>query len=210
MAIRLFLVPIVTGTAIHPLTLQEVTLPRAPKYRELYAGAPWGGIDFGFEPVYLLVADVDATMLAALVANADVTAIPANLDNTLGANRQTAEDALESRNLPGDWVTTGMTWRFVVRAVTGVLTFAGRFGVVTGGGRLFPPGVTMTTTYAELSQEIRDKIRQTLDALGYDRGPAGAGGPLTATSTMRDLLRLIGQQAPPWECGIAPGVTVTV
>lgn len=166
--------------------------PRVPKYAP---GGSWQGIDYGLQPVYLFAADVTDPQHSTLIANADVTAFPSNLDNTLGANRQAVEDALEGHDLPGQWVTVGLTYRALWRVLVGIAQIANSFDAIRAGAgedrALFPAGVTLNTQYNAMPVAFRDRLVEAVDALGYDRSS------LTGASTMRDLLRTIGGQATP-------------
>jgi hypothetical protein len=170
---------------------------RVEKYRTEMATASiqWQVMAYGGQPVFLMAAEVDATQHTLISGFSDVSSFPQNLDATLGANRQTVEDSLESHNLPGNWVTTGMTYRFVLRVIVGVILLAQRFrGLDTGAGgpgSLFPSGVTLATTFNAMPVDFRTRLQDAAVSLGYNISA------LTGTDTMRTMLKAIGEQATP-------------
>lgn len=185
--LRFYLMPMIIDARNH----------RLEKYRDemITAGIQWQPMAYGETPVFLMAAEVDATQHALLAAHADVSSFPQNLDAQLGANRQAVEDALEGHNIPGNWVTTAMTFRFVVRVLVGVIFISQRFRgmdqAAGGTGNLFQQGVTLNTTYNAMPLDYRTRLVDAAISIGY----SVAG--LTGASTLRDLLRSIGQQQSP-------------
>jgi hypothetical protein len=202
MPIRLCLVPIEESTA-------PTGAPwRGPKYfpyrfdpdpPALFDGVEWQMMDFGLEPTALLAANLTAGQVSTLAGLSDVTMIPANLDNTLGAQRATVAAALESLHIPGDALTNGTTYRQVVRGVIAIFQVAQRFhGRLGANGRIFPAGITLSTTLGDLSQSVRNELQAAAEELGYSY----AG--LTLSSTLRDVLKaLANQQAPGTLLGVS-------
>ena len=93
MTIRIYLTPIVARS--------DKPNSRAPKYFWDLAGVTWGAMDYGLEPVMLVVADVTDAQHAALVTNADLVSVPANLDATIGGAGLTA--ARNGGNITVTW-----------------------------------------------------------------------------------------------------------
>lgn len=192
MAIRLFLVP-----------AEQITTPlvaRGPKYfRWRFDPDPPGVavgdnafFDFGADDTFLVACDVTAAELSALQALSDVTVIPANLDNQLGANLATVQAELEALGLPADQLTATRTYRQVLRGVVAIFTVAQRFQYLDASdGRLFPPGITLNTTVGSLSQATRDTISQAVNDAGYTlTGVTGA-------TTLRQVLNQLASQPSP-------------
>lgn len=159
MAIRVYLLPIVP----HPARANG----RVPKYL-IALGVPWGGMDYGLEPVMLVVADVTAAQHAALAANADVVSVPANLDAPIGAGAlNAARSALEALGIPAQWLVASTTWREAVRHVARVFQLAQRFHGLYGV-RLYRGGVTLNTTVARLTAGQRAALLDAATSLGWD------------------------------------------
>lgn len=193
MPLRYYLVPISAGTSG----------PQPSRKPEYFAGTVDGGpalvtvdyemLDFGLEPTGLVAANVTAQQHTTLAAQSDVTAIPVNIDNALGANLATVQAALESLHIPADALVSTNTYRQVLRATIAIFEVAARFnGLLGANGRLFPAGITLATTLGDLSQNVRNTLQSAAEALGYDYSG------LTLQSTLRDVLKLIAQQAKPY------------
>ena len=178
MAFRLYLVPVVgTGSSSSDA--------RRPKYFDAFTSG-WAANDYGLEPHMLVAADLSGADDASLTSNADVTALPFYLGDTLTAGQVTAtQTALESRNLPAGWVTTAFTWRQVVRLVLGMFHFMQRYQNVSNGQRLFLAGVDLERTLGSLPQQVRDDLQATANSFGYDTSP------LTGGNTIRQALKLL-------------------
>ena len=178
MAFRLYLVPVVgTGSSSADA--------RRPKYFDAFTSG-WAANGYGLEPHMLVAADLSGADDTSLTANADVTALPFYLGDTLTAGQVTAtQTALESRNLPAGWVTTAFTWRAVLRVVLGVFHFMQRYHNVSGGQRLFLAGVDLERTLGSLPQQVRDDLQATANSFGYDTSP------LTGGNTIRQALKLL-------------------
>ena len=71
----------------------------------------WSAMDYGFQPVFLIAADLLGTQDTAISSQTDVIKIPDNLDNTIGAALATVQSKLESKDLPAGWITSGMTYQ---------------------------------------------------------------------------------------------------
>ena len=152
----------------------------------------WSGMDYGPESVFLLAIDVTTEQHNALSAQTDVLAVPA-LDNTVSAVAlPTVQAKLEAMNIPSEWVDTGITYRRVLRTVVKIIQFAQRYyGMFHGANdRLFGSGVTLDTQWNQLSPGARARVRAAADSLGLDYSG------VTNTMTLRQILRLVGDQLP--------------
>jgi hypothetical protein len=144
-------------------------------------------MDYGNEPTMLVAAEVTNAEHTAIAANADVIVVPANLDNTIGANLATVQAALESLNIPADWITAGMTYRAVLKWIARLFLICQRFQGLAGG-RLFPAGITLASTVGDLSASVRQKLTQGAQSLGLDTSN------ITLATTMRAALKDLGNQ----------------
>jgi hypothetical protein len=192
MSVRFYLVPIETVDRPEGGTYRLAkyfTVSRVPRASDLLS-VRWQMVDFGFEPTALVAADVTTAQNTSLAAQSDVTVIPANIDNTLGANVATVQSKLEALNIPADNLVAGATYRQVLRGVIGIFLIAQRFSAMQNG-RLFPPGITLSTTLGDLSQATRQKLIDAADQLRYDRSG------LDLTSTLRQVLKQIANQQSP-------------
>lgn len=167
-----------------------VTMPRDPRGPQSIPVPPqWQYMDFGLEPTFLAALNLTAGQHATLTANADVTTVPANLDNNVGGQLGNVQAALESLHIPADAVVAGTTYRQILRGIIGIFLVAQQFH--SRSGRLFPAGIDLTTTLGDLSLVVRTKLKDAAEFLGYDY----AG--LTLTSTLRDVLKTIANQQMP-------------
>lgn len=141
----------------------------------------WAMMDFGHEPVALVVADVTSAQHTELVGNIDVISIPANLDNNVSSVAlNTVRDALEGMNIPGNWVQTTNTYREVVRSVAQVFQFTQRLAGI-GADRLFS-NKTLSTTWADVPADMKQKLRDAADSMQMDYSF------VTASTTIRQIL----------------------
>lgn len=185
MAIRFYLIPIeiVDGNKRGPKYL---------KWRFTENVAPldvlWSGMDFGLEPVMLVQADVTPAQHTTLSGNADVISIPANIDNNITAGALSAvKAALETLNVPAGWVTTGFTYRQVLRMVAGLFQFAQRHHGAHSE-RLFSGGFNMDTQFSALPLAVRQRLIATADSLNYDTSG------LSGSNTIRQILKNVADQ----------------
>lgn len=190
MATRLFLVPAVVGDSRgrHPMYFRW-------RYGSDASTVAFGDnafFDFGADPTFLVAADVTPAELTALQALSDVTVIPANLDAQLGANLATVQAKLEALGLPADQLIATRTYRQVLRGLVAIFSVAQRFQYLDASdGRLFPPGVTLSTTVGSLAQATRDTINQAVTDAGYTlTGVTGA-------TTLRQVLNQLASQPSP-------------
>jgi hypothetical protein len=169
---------------------------RFPKYLGWRDIAPLAGVegigfsalDYGFEPVFLVGAEVTAAQHAILAAQTDVLAVPANLDNNLSAAAVTAtRNFLEILNVPAVWVTTAQTYRQVVRVIGGLFQFMQRLHGIQPS-RLFQAGTTLSTQYSQLPANSRASLLQAAQSFGYDTTS------LSGTSTLRQILKVLADQ----------------
>jgi hypothetical protein len=170
--VSFFLVPIIgTGTRADP---------RRPKYIAAL-GVDWAMADFIDSAI--VWANTTPAQETAVAANADARLVPP-LDNTV--NFSAAQQALEDLNMPGQWVTAGMTYRTVLRVTVGMAQLLQRASAIVGSN-IRPTG-NLDRTLGSLSAAMRNALIQACDELGIDRTN------ITAATTVREALRIFGQQ----------------
>ena len=181
MAIRIYIIPM-------ELVARPIGTVRQPKYIPLL-NYTFGAIDYGSEDVAICgVVDISTADHNALALNPDVMALPANLDNTMGAGAVTAAKSfLEGLNIPANWINTTRTFRDAIRVIAGLFQFNQRWRGLTQTSP-FKSGLNLTTQYNQLSDENKTTLKAVFDEFGIDRTS------LTATSTLREGLYLFGSQ----------------
>lgn len=155
------------------------------------SSAPWSAMDYGIEPTFLVAANTSAAQHATLSGFSDVDAIP-NLNTTVGGNPTLSQtqNKMESRQIPGAWITATTLWR----EVTGKF---GRFCMIAQRlngrrkKRIFPPGVTLDSN---LTTETLGDLSDTAQSFGISVS-------LTTSMTVRDALMLIELQMPFFRLG---------
>lgn len=179
MAFRLYIVPVIgTGTR---------TDPRRPKY---FDGLIWSGMDYGFEPWFVVGADLSPADDLTIGAQPDAFTLPFDLSPVLTALQVTnVQNKLEAINVPAGWVNTSLTWLQVVRTVLGMFSFIQRYGAVyadangTAAPSIFTGGVSLSTTFGSLPLAVRNALTTT--AQSFNISTAG----LTASTTLRTILK---------------------
>ena len=163
---------------------------RRPKYAEALK-VEWKAIDFGAQPVMLVAADLSDAQDKAATANADVTRIPDNLDSIVTvAARASVQKALESRNIPGSWVTIGTTYRTIVRTFISVSFLLQRYGAVAKNyGPVITGSVTLSTTFSALPLAARNNLLAAAKSLQIDTSG------FTGNSTLRQILKGVADQS---------------
>jgi hypothetical protein len=181
MAIRFYLVPKAgTGTKADPFR---------PQYIAGVIAGEWQSLDYGKEAWMVVAANVTAGEHTTIAANADVTAVPANLDTTVGAALSITQTKLELANIPADWVTSGMTWRTVLKWTIRMLLLMQRFDGLDGlAARFFASGLTLDSTVNDLPAGARTRLDDAAANWGLDTSS------ITLSTPIRTALRVLGQQ----------------
>ncbi len=169
-----FVIPIETVTRPNGLVVrQEKYIPALGVDRQM--------VDFGANGI--VWANTTPAQDTTLGANADVIVIPP-LDNTIAL--VATQNALETLNIPAQWLTAGMTYRTVLRVVVGMAAFYIR--AVDNFGAVLPLAGNLDKTLSQLSAAVRSALASASDSLGLDRSQ------ITTATTVREALRIIGQQ----------------
>jgi hypothetical protein len=163
--------------------------PRRPKYST--DATEFAMVDYGFNGSTLVAANLSDADDVTLSSFGDVTKIPDNLNATIGGALATVQAALEARNIPADWITSGMTYRNMLRIIRGTFTFMQRYVGITGSTAAFFGGaVTLESTLGSLSLQIRTNVSGTLISLGVDTSV------FTGSMTVRQGLKAVADQLP--------------
>jgi hypothetical protein len=166
---------------------------RYPKYfRTLFPTLSCSVFRYGNEAWCLVgILDVPPATDTALLANADVFELPANLDQTMGSVgvRNTVRNRLEAVNIPGTWIQTITTYREVVRFIGACCQFAQRFqGIMGDSTAWFAGGVTLDSPFSSLSANARQGMLDTAASFGFD------SSGFTAAALMRTIVKSAGDQ----------------
>lgn len=189
MAIRFYLVPKI-GTGATP---QDAFRPKYVADGGI-AGV-FQSLDYGQEDAFLVAAEVTPAEHTALAAQTDVIAVPSPIGDQVSAVAlSVVQSRLESLNMPGAWVTTQHTYRQVLRAVAGFIRLMQRLNG-SGGGRLFPVGITLDSRVNQLPVAVRQAFLAAAASLGLDTSA------ITGTMLIRVALKILADQLPPLTLG---------
>lgn len=181
---RVYIVPTVASTGTAP------NQSRKPKYfhNATVSAASWSLITYGMEPWMIVVADLSGADHTLLAGQADVTALPSNLDAAITAGNVTTIVAkLDSMNVPSGWVKEGMTWREVLRKVINFFTLLQSYEGHGGTTPIFS-SATLNTTVGNLSQATRDRIQAVADDAGLSTTA------INGSTTVRQMLQILVDQ----------------
>jgi hypothetical protein len=161
---------------------------RRPKYASTdLAGVPFVSMNYGAEPLCMVLAAVTSGQHSALAAEPDVITTPATLGNTIGGNLTAVQNALDAINIPSNWVQNTQTYAQVLRIVATIFLFAQRLHRFTPT-RLFDTGIALSTQFQDLPLGMRQALQNAATELGYDTSG------LSGTNTVRQMLKALGDQ----------------
>lgn len=165
--IRFYLLPIqeLTDWALHGVT-------RGPKYFRLFDDhegivCNWSFCDYGLMPAGIICADVTLEIHNELTGYSDVLAVPADIDQQVGAAETIVQTALERLKLPGAWVNSAHTYREILRVTLCLFQFAQRYHrlylekVVEGDADL---GMTIS----QLPVAFRQRLAGAAESFGWN------------------------------------------
>jgi hypothetical protein len=179
-AYRLYLIPL-TGVGTR-------ADPRRPKYVE-EASLSYGAMDYGKIGEAFVAADVTNAQHTALAANADVAALPTNLNTTVGtSNLAAVQNQLEAHSLPGTWITSTTTYRAIARKVAGLFQMAQRHHALHDE-TLIPSAASLGLTWGEIAADRRTRVQATAADLGYT---------LTGITDGTSVRQVLGTLADQW------------
>lgn len=145
-------------------------------------------LTYGGEPWALVFADTSAAEHAAIIAHADATALPADLDSQIGAALATVQGKLEAADIPADWVTASMTYRTVLQWVIRIFLLMQRFQHFGAALDLLFSTIGLDGLVGDLSATTRQRLNTAATSLGLDTSS------ITLATTIRTALRILGQQ----------------
>lgn len=152
---------------------------RQPKYIPAL-GVKWAQVDF--RDTSIVWAAASGAQEASVGANSDVLVVPA-LDNTVAL--VATRSALEARDVPGNWVQAGMTYRSVLRVLIGMAQLIQRMQ-----GMGVNPVISghLNDQINSFSGAIQTALANAVDSMGLSRAN------ISGTTTLRAALLDIGQQ----------------
>lgn len=164
--------------------------PRRPKYVETLAGFVWDLVDYGPEPAcFVGVQDIDSETHAALIENADVAALPADLTQQIGTQLAVVQKVVSEFNIPEHWIKATLTYLQVLRVILLMFLFMQRLHGSLPSGRIFSSDeVTLATPINQLPMAVRTAWTAAATSLGFDI----AG--LAEAATLRVALRSMADQ----------------
>lgn len=138
---------------------------RHPKY---FVGLSWAAMDYGFQPLFLVAADLTSGQDATIVGNSDVIALPFDLSGTLqGGQVQAARNALEAALIPAQWVNAQMSWQTVARMIAGMFTYMQRLNVIVGNDVLIDSSTKLNIQFSAIPANIQQGMLDAATSLGY-------------------------------------------
>lgn len=134
------------------------------------------------DDVAVVWADTSPAQEAVLVLNPDVFLVPA-LDQQIALTA--TQNALETFNIPAQWVTAGMTYREVLRGIIGMAQLIQR---TQGLGVKFRLAGKLDRTIGSLAANVQQVLADAADSMGLDRSN------VTGATTVRSALWILGKQ----------------
>lgn len=198
-SVQIYLVPKV-GTGAHGDEFRaKYIADGATDYPASATGAIAGSasaMDYGLEPIMLVLANVTPGEDASISAQPDVIKVPSGLDTLPSSlNLSTIKAQLEALKIPAGWINNTHSYREIMRFVTQLFQIFQRYHFVSVNaglsGTLFTSGITLDSTFGQLSASQRNALQQ----VAVDLGISTAG--ITNGTTLRAALRIIGPQLPP-------------
>lgn len=158
--------------------------PRLPKYSTSF-NSGWSMLPYGPEPYCIVASDTNNTVHTNITANSDVRAFPDDLDSTLtGGARTQIVNTLEAGSVPAQWVTTGMTYRTVLRRLSGIFQMLQN---VNGRGFRFLQAA-LDDPLSSLPLNVRTAMQAAATTLNLDTSG------ITLSQTLRTVLGNFGNQ----------------
>ena len=179
MAYRLYIVPAETGTD------NEGNFRRA-KY---FTGLRYAAMDYGFQPIFLVAADLTPAQDNSIASQPDVDAFPFDLSPTVGGgNVQAARNALEAALIPAQWVNGQMTWLTVARMVGGMFQYMQRLNFYLGNQVLIDSSSKLNVQWSSIPVDpYQTAILAAASSLNYTLAPA-------PNDQLRTILESLAQQ----------------
>lgn len=163
MAVRIYIMPIAVVNEMY----------RGPKYLRWRfdpdgLDVPWSMKDYGLIDACLVAADVTQAQHEQLVAEVDVVAAPADIDNNISeVALPTIQDVMEALRIPVGWVTLDYTYRELLRMIGGLFMFAQRYHGMHNE-ELIDSTAQLDLRWNQIPAVRRERILATADNMGYD------------------------------------------
>jgi len=139
--------------------------PRRPKY---FDGLRYSGMFYGFQPWYLVGANLTTQQDADMVGHADVFGFPTNLLLTLsGTTAQQARDVYVIALIPEQWVNAGMSWLAVARTTAGMFQYMQRMYFYLPTTVLIDDATKLNIQFSSLPANIQQAMTDSAADLGY-------------------------------------------
>ena len=146
------------------------TDPRRAKYISAM-GAAYTAMDFGFQPCFIVAADLSPANDAAITGNADVFAFPFDLSPAMGGVAASTSNFLETTFfIPCNWMTGSTTWLAAARTICGMFQYFQRLQI-TLGNVVAIDGTTnksLNTQFNAFPLNVQQAITAAAQSLGYD------------------------------------------
>lgn len=194
MPIRFYLIP--AALDLIPRDDGTLRLTKHPTYDATFAGRDFYAVDYGREGFFLVAADVTPAIHTTLNGFADVIVFPLDITQQIGAAAFATIDAkADARNIPLAGITATSTYRQLLRRIFLLCQCAQniegrRFDRLANPGKqqLFTGGITLASTWADLTSEDQDALRDAFRRFTYDESG------LSATTTLRAILKAYADQ----------------
>jgi hypothetical protein len=181
MAWKLYVTPIIMVT-------RGLEAGREPKYVSDFP-ISWAMIDYGFQPLALVSADVDPTQDAFIAGKPETIAVPDNLDGTVGSGQvlTAVRNKLEANFVPAtNWVVASTPYRAICRQISGVAMLLLRYAIITLDTTEVFAAFTLDSLFSALPAAVRTGLTNAATNLGLTL--------LAPTNTLRVVLRDVGVQ----------------
>jgi hypothetical protein len=179
-----------------------MTDPRRPKYIHELNSPGAGYYDYGFQPVFLVAADLTPAQDAAVVANADVFGFPFNLDtNISGGAINATRDTHEAFLIPLQ--TVPATYRLLGRYDGGLFRYLQRVRFYLGPDLLIDTATKLNIQWSTVPvNPYQNAILQAAQSFGYDTSF------IQPTTQVRAILKNFADQWGAQPLKIGPSFTI--
>lgn len=149
----------------------------------------WTCIDYGSINRMVCAVDASPEQHAQLATHADVYQFPANVDTSMPQAEMTGLTTfLEGTYLPAQWLAGNLTYRQVLRTITGMYLFMQRLTTLSGNVSPLDWGISLNTQYRNLSTQQQAWIAEAFASLGYD------ASFIRSNTTVRQILKAASDQ----------------
>lgn len=139
------------------------------RFNQTGLAVDWSMRDYGGigETTMIVAAEVDTVQHTYLAGQADVYALPENIDVTPSPQELNAFEArLEAAYIAADWLSPSQTWREALRTVLGMFSTAGKYAVLVGNS-ILDDVTNLNTQYRNMPQTTQDALAQIATNMNY-------------------------------------------